>query len=514
MDKRRLLVIFLLCIILAICLFPNLSSQIETSTSKPIFLDGSLQYVPQENTLNQESPNSIRANSSKAPERSPIPIPTPDYSPTQSNIATDILPQTSYSTNEVLATPSPTPTPTPDNSRDLQKAINALGNTGGEIVLQSDQYLSEIDVSVTSNVVLSGVDSNVTLRFMSKRLNVAVNATNVVIRNLTIDASYLGDRNVLAIYSGSKNVTLTDLGVQNHFSNKSAIISLGSNVTLNNLAFINVSEAYPLQIAGSYSTVRNCSSNDQATYALITMGGAISDVTIERCVANNRPLFNGGYTRVSSSNLWIVNNTLVGYPKWTYGILVQGGAGDPLQAPFDRVYILDNKIKAGFLGYNAIAVYGLSSNVLVANNTVDQQLSGHNAIGVSSGINVTVTQNTVFGSNENAEGGIEVESNPVHNRLIGKSENVTVTKNLVFNCLWGIYVRIMSPNHENWANATLLSKNILIDGNMVYNCSVGINLLQGENIVVQDNNILNNIKPFKVDPLSVFNYSLNGNLLQ
>ena len=388
-----------------------------------------------------------------------------------------------------------------------------MGKTGGEIVLQSDQYLSEIDVSVTSNVVLSGVDSNVTLRFMSKRLNVAVNATNVVIRNLTIDASYLGDRNVLAIYSGSKNVTLTDLGVQNHFSNKSAIISLGSNVTLNNLAFINVSEAYPLQIAGSYSTVRNCSSNDQATYALVTMGGAISDVTIERCVANNRPLFNGGYTRVSSSNLWIVNNTLVGFPKWTYGILVQGGAGDPLQAPFDRVYILDNKIKAGFLGYNAIAVYGLSSNVLVANNTVDQQLSGHNAIGVSSGVNVTVTQNTVFGSNENAEGGIEVESNPVHNRLIGISENVTVTKNLVFNCLWGIYVRIMSPNHENWANATLLSKNILIDGNMVYNCSVGVNLLQGENIVVRDNNIANNIKPFKVDPLNVYNYSLNGNLL-
>jgi hypothetical protein len=172
----------------------------------------------------------------------------------------------------LLLTFRPSPTPIPDNSRELQKAINALGKTGGEIVLQSDQYLSEIDVSVTSNVVLSGADSNVTLHLMSKRLNAAINATNVVIKNLSIDASFLGDRNVLAIYAGSKNVTLTDLVVQNHFSNKSAIISLGSNVTLSNLAFVNVSEAYPMQIAGSYSNVRNCSSNDQATYALVTIG--------------------------------------------------------------------------------------------------------------------------------------------------------------------------------------------------------------------------------------------------
>jgi parallel beta-helix repeat protein len=512
MDKRRLLVIFLLCTILAICLFPHISSQIDTSTTKTTFLDASLQYTPEIISLNQESLNSTSTNSSTH-EPSPIPTPIPVYSPTQSNIATNISPPTSYSSNEILASPSPSPTPI-ENSRELQKAINALGKTGGEIVLQSDQYLSEIDISVTSNVVLSGVDSNVTLHLMSKRLNVAVNATNVVIKNLTIDASYLGDRNVLAIYAGSKNVTLTDIEVQNHFSNKSAIISLGSNVTLSNLAFINVSEAYPMQIAGSYSNVRNCSSNDQATYALVTMGGAISDVTIEHCVANNRPLFNGGYTRVSSSNLWIVNNTIVGFPKWTYGILIQGGAGDPIQAPFDNVYILDNKVKAGFLAYNAIAIYGLSSNVLVANNTVDQHLSGHNAIGVSSGVNVTVTQNTVFGATENSEGGIEVESNPVHNRLIGISENVTVTKNLVFNCTWGIYVRVMAPNHENWAGATLLSKNILIEGNMVYNCSVGVNLLQGENIIVRDNNISSNIKPFKVDPLNVYNYSENGNLLQ
>jgi hypothetical protein len=511
MGRRRLLVIFLICTVLAICFFPLLSSQMDNSSTKSSFLDASSQYSPEDLPLNQGNFSSISTNSSKVPD--PSSIPTSVLTPTPSKIATEISPPISYSSNEVFVSPSPTPTPV-NNSRELQSAIWALGKTGGEIVLRSDLYLSEIDVGVTSNVVLSGVDSNVTLHFMSKRLNVAVNASNVVIKNLTIDAYYLGDRNALAIYLGARNVTLTDLIFQNHFSNKSALISLGSNVTLSNLAFSNVSGAFPIQVAGSYSNVRNCSSSDQSTYALVTMGGGISDVTIELCVANNRPLFSGGYTGVSSSNLWIVNNTLVGFPKWTYGILVEGGTGDPIQAPFDRVYILDNKIKAGFSSYNAIAIYGLSSNVLVANNTVNQQLSGHNAIAVSSGVNVTVTQNTVYGSVESAEGGIEVESNPVHNRLIGISENITVTKNLVFNCFWGIYVRVMAPKHENWAGVPLLSKNILINGNMVYNCSVGVNLLQGENIIVQDNDIAGNIKPFIVDQVNVYNYSLNGNRLQ
>ena len=512
MDRRKLLVIFLICTILAICFFPHLSGQMDNSTTKPPFLDASSQYSPEEDLpLNPGNFTSISTNSSKTPD--PSPIPTPVLTPTPSKIATNISPPNSYSSNEVFVSPSPTPIPV-DNSRELQSAIWALGKTGGEIVLQSDLFLSEIDVAVTSNVILSGVDSNVTLHFVTKRLNVAVNASNVVIKNLTIDASYLGDRNVLAIYLGAKNVTLTDLIFQNHYSKKSAIVSLGSNVTLSNLAFNNSVGAHLIQIAGSQSNIRNCSSSDQSTYALVTMGGGISNVTIEQCVVNNRPLFNGGYTCVSSSNLWIVNNTLIGFPKWTYGILVEGGTSDPIRAPFERVYILDNKIKAGFSGYNAIAIYGLSSNVLVANNTVDQQLSGHNAIGISSGVNVTVTQNTVYGSVEGAEGGIEVESNPVHNRLIGISENVTVTKNLVFNCFWGIYVRVMVPTHENWAGVPLLSKNILINGNMVYNCSVGVNLLQGENIIVIDNDIANNIKPFIINQINVYNYSLNGNRLQ
>jgi parallel beta-helix repeat protein len=334
----------------------------------------------------------------------------------------------------------------------------------------------------------------------------------VVIKNLTIDASDLGDRNLFAIYSGARNVTLTDIKFQNHFSNRTAIISLGSNVTLSNLVFSNLTMAYPIQVAGSYSIIKNCSSSDPSTYGLITMGGGISNVIIEQCVAENRPLFNGGYTPVSSSDLWIINNTLINFPKWTYGILIEGGAGNSTQAPYNRVYVLDNKIVSGVLTYNAIAIYGLSSNVLVANNTVDQQLSRHNAIGISSGVNVTVTQNTVYGCTENTEGGIEVESNPVHNRLIGISENVTVTKNLVFNSTWGIYVRIMVPNHENWAGNPLPSKNILIEGNMVHNCPIGINLLHGENITVKNNVIDNNTVPFAVNKSSVINYRLSGNI--
>jgi parallel beta-helix repeat protein len=513
MGNWKLAVIFLTCALVAGGILPLLSSQANISTTLTVLSEGKLEYSPETDIpINQESLNSSSTNPSTAlPTPAPTPTVTSTITPTPLNTVTADPTPANYNLNEVFASPSPIPMPS-DNSRELKASIDALGKMGGEIVLQSDLFLSDIDVSVPSNIVLRGVDSTVTLHLISKRLNVAVNASNVIIKNLTIDASDLGDRNLFAIYSGARNVTLTDITFQNHFSNKTAIVSLGSNVTLSNLVFSNLTIAYPIQVAGSYSIIKNCSSSDPSTYGLITMGGGISNVIIEQCVAENRPLFNGGYTPVSSSDLWIVNNTLINFPKWTYGILIEGGAGNSTQAPYNRVYVLDNKIVSGVLTYNAIAIYGLSSNVLVANNTVDQQLSRHNAIGISSGVNVTVTQNTVYGCTENTEGGIEVESNPVHNRLIGISENVTVTKNLVFNSTWGIYVRIMVPNHENWAGNPLPSKNILIEGNMVHNCPVGINLLHGENIVVKNNVIDNNTVPFAVNNSSVINYRLSGNV--
>jgi hypothetical protein len=48
---------------------------------------------------------------------------------------------------------------------------------------------------------------------------------------------------------------------------------------------------------------------------------------------------------------------------------------------------------------------------------------------------------------------------------------------------------------------------------LVYNCSIGVNLLHGEDIVVRNNDIRDNIVPFKVDPLNVFNYSIFGNIV-
>jgi hypothetical protein len=59
----------------------------------------------------------------------------------------------------------------------------------------------------------------------------------------------------------------------------------------------------------------NCLSSDQSTYALVTLGGGITDVHIDGNLAINRPLLNGGYTEVSSSDIWVQNNTLINF--WT-----------------------------------------------------------------------------------------------------------------------------------------------------------------------------------------------------
>jgi len=442
----------------------------------------------------------------------PTPKPTPTQEPTK--YVTYNLDSNTYNINDYINTVDSVPaTPIPnDDSKKIQAAINALGPSGGEITLQSDANISSADLLISSNIILSGINPNVTLHLDSKSLNVAKNATSVTIKDLIIDASNLGNRSALTVFAGAQNVSIQNIIIQNDISEKDALLTLGNYVKRQNLTFSNVPNSHPIQINGSHSIVKNCRSSDQSTFALVAVTGGITDVNIDGNLAENRPLFDGGNTTATSTDIWIQNNTLNNFPNRTYGILVMGGTPEPLKAPFDRVFVLGNNVTAGIGAYNAISIYGLSSNVLVANNTVDQTLSGHNAIAVASGINVTVTQNTVFGCIEGAEGGIEVESNPIHNRFTGISENVNVTNNIVYGSQWGIYVRIMVPNHTNWEGNPLKSKNILIEGNTISNCTIGINLLYGDGIIVRDNNIINNTRPFEVNQSNVLNYTISGNL--
>lgn len=399
-----------------------------------------------------------------------------------------------------------------DGSLAIQSAIDALGSIGGEITLESDVTLSSADVILPSNIVFSGVHSNITIHLDAKRLNIGKNAVNVTVKSLVINAANLGERNAFVVYSGAQNISIENIVISDDVSNMSSLLSLGNNINLEKVSFKNVSNAYPIEVAGSHTYVNNCFSSDWSTRALVSVAGGISDVHIERNLAVNRPLLSAGYSTVSSSDIWVLDNTVENFPLQTYGMLVMGGTGAPLQAPFENVCIKGNTVKAGLGAFNGIAIYGLSRNIVIANNTVDQSLSGHNAIGVASGVNVIVTENVVFGCRETNEGGIEVESNPIHNRLIGISENVNVTKNIIYGSVWGVYVRIMVPDHVNWGGNPLKSKNILIEGNIVSNCAVGINLLHGDGIIVRDNYISDNFTPLAVDKSNVSNCSIRGNM--
>ena len=467
---------------------------------------------------NPDNENITTINSDNVPKiSSPTPsLPTPKKTPISENaISVEYnigLP--TYNTNDNINIPEPIPTAPIllDESERIQAAINALGPDGGEITLPSDANISSANLLITSNIILSGVNPNITLHLDSKSLNVAQNATNVIIKDMIIDASNLGNRSVIIVSAGAQNVSIQNIMIQNDTSDKDAVLTLGNYVQLWNLTFFNVTNSRPVQIGGSHSYVKNCRSSDQSIFALVAVTGGITDIHVEENLAENRPLFDGGYTLASSSDIWIQNNILNNFPNRTYGIWVMGGTPEPFKAPFDRVFVLGNNVTAGAGAYNAIAIYGLASNAIVANNTVDQSSSGHNAIAVASGVNVTVTQNTVFGAIEGAEGGIEVESNPVHNRFTGISENVNVTNNVVFGSQWGIYVRIMVPDHINWNGNPDKSKNILIEGNTISNCTIGINLLYGDGVIVKDNILIDNTISFAVDKINVLNYTISGSM--
>lgn len=392
-------------------------------------------------------------------------------------------------------------TETPKSSIDsmaLQNDIHAAVITAWELPVESDT------INSSSNIVYLN----------STELNVGSNTT---IRNLIIDATNLGEHNAVLIQPGVENVLIENITIINHFATSPALLSNGSNVTLRNINFINVSNSYPIHIASSHTIVEGCFSKDESIKALVFIDGGISDVHINSNLAVNRPLINAwNGTALLSHDIWVVNNTLLNFPNPTYGIIFLGVTGSPQRGLYENITIIGNKIEAGALAFNAIAIYGLSRNVLVANNTVDQSLSYHNAIGISSGVNVVVTKNIVFGSVECEEGGIEVESNPVHNKNTGFSENVNVTENIVYHSMWGIYVRVYATEHPNFngtANAMLFkSKNIIIENNTVYTCTIGINLLHGQNIIVRNNNISDNTIPFLVNNLNVLNYTVSDNV--
>jgi hypothetical protein len=358
----------------------------------------------------------------------------------------------------------------------LLKAISALGATGGQIVLENNLVIEDQDVLIPSNVAITGADPGITIFLEGKTLRVAANATNVTLKDLTID--FYGLENRYGLVYG-ENAT---------------------NVQLKNIDFYNYDGPGCLLVMGN-----------QVVWALIAVGGGVSNISITNNSAINRPLLNANYGTLPTTNLSIENN-VVYFPNGTYGLLVMGGLGDSIQAPHENVTVKGNFVTAGRGAFNAIAIYGLTRNALVINNTVDMSQSGHNAIGISSGVNVTVVGNVVFGCTELTEGGIEVESNPVHNRRVGFSENVTVTGNTVYNCDWGIYVRVMCPDHPNWNGTILISKNIVIENNSVSSCHVGVNLLYGINLIVRNNDLVSNIVPFSVDVANVYNFTVTGNL--
>jgi parallel beta-helix repeat protein len=414
---------------------------------------------------------------------------------TQNNTAAEPPLKISPSPNPTFVTETPK---SPIEGIALQNYIHAAIITAEELPLQSDTITS------SSNIV----------NLNSTELNVGSNTT---IRNLIIDASNLGEHNAVLIQPGVENVLIENITIINHFANSPALLSNGSKVTLRNINFINVSKSYPIHIASSHTIVEGCFSKDESIKALVFIDGGISDVHINSNLAVNRPLINAwNGTALLSHDIWVENNTLLNFPNPTYGIIFLGVTGSPQRGLYENITIIGNKIEAGPLAFNAIAIYGLSRNVLVANNTVDQSLSYHNAIGISSGVNVVVTKNIVFGSVECEEGGIEVESNPVHNRNTGVSENVNVTENIVYHSMWGIYVRVYATEHPNFngtENAILFkSKNIIIENNTVYACTIGINLLHGENIIVRNNNISDNTIPFLVDNRNVLNYTVSNNV--
>jgi hypothetical protein len=192
MKKWKLLTVVSIVGVLWIGIMPSyFSKNTLIFFNRLSITDDIKQEIPNnENITTYDTYNISNIGSPKPYTPTPRPTPKPTPTPTLTSRMIYNQEQVTY-TNNYLNTPTPTPasTLTPsDNSEEIQSAINALGPAGGDIILQSDATISSADVQVTSNIVFSGANPNITLHLDSKRSNVARNAVNVTIKSLVIDA--------------------------------------------------------------------------------------------------------------------------------------------------------------------------------------------------------------------------------------------------------------------------------------------------------------------------------------
>jgi hypothetical protein len=157
-------------------------------------------------------------------------------------------------TMQAMSSPTPAPTKLIEDVITLQDNSYSLVTAGGELPVESNLTSSSYDI----------------IHLNSKGLNLE---SNMTIRNLIIDATNLGERFAVVIRPGVENVLIENVTVLNHFALSAALLSKGSNVTLRNINFVNVSQAYPIHIASSHTLVEGCFSKDKSVKALIFIDG-------------------------------------------------------------------------------------------------------------------------------------------------------------------------------------------------------------------------------------------------
>jgi hypothetical protein len=356
--------------------------------------------------------------------------------------------------------------------------------------------LTAADLQMESKITLSGQGAATVVHLDAYRISILAGRTQITIENLTIDATNLGARNGIPITAGSSSIVYRDLTIKNQ-PDVTAFLSTAdcTDITFDGLVFENVSA--PIYMARtSDARVINCRATGDGTLPFIETYSC-ERVIIQGNTSRGKPLLTGGIgTGISTHGVIVSNNVVEGYHD-NYAIILNGNTG----AVFGRAIVTGNIVVAAATTdpYNAIAIYGVDDFV-VANNTADQTLSGHNAIAISNAKRGVVVGNVVRGCTEATEGGIEIEANPVHAGGPSHSEQILVTGNHVYDCTYGIYTRTMLPDHAGWGGSPQVPHDVQISDNYVFDSSVGIALITGDKVVAKNNYLDTNTANLSVDP--------------
>ncbi len=305
----------------------------------------------------------------------------------------------------------------------IQWAVKHVGQKGGEVQLQSGIYTIGVEISLPSNVILSGQGPSTALKFENKSGSAIsiLNGEQVTVKNLALMSTSRGNTIGISLINAVK-CSIEDVKISGFTKN-------GCEISGNS----------------SFCKIMNSDFVDNETAIYLNTGRVVDDMP-NKVSQNSIRKGNRGVVCKNASGAYLVNNRITGTKE------------EAIQVSGNNVHITDNFITK--TGNKGVVLKGSKIN-FKGNTLID--LTGV-SLDIEDSKYITIFANTFAENNKEsirlrASSSIAISGNKFHGTLIGISESDDCAENIFLGNTISDYSRtgIIARGSDS------INKNNLID---------------------------------------------------